>query len=115
MFIQKMDSKYSLNEATGFEYFPGTYHLTWDAILRLHFLMTLCSPGAIHIQEKAISGPHKARKGLRKMLWLHSVSPCCFSRNMCDLKDKVVTEGKAGIFNDLPRAHGQSSSLISHY
>lgn len=23
---------------------------------------------------------------------------------MCDLKDKVVTEGEAGIFNDPPRA-----------
>lgn len=31
-----------------------------------YFLMTLCSPGAIHIQEKANSGAHKARKGLRK-------------------------------------------------
>lgn len=87
----------------------------WDAAPRLsllHFLMTLCSPGSIHIQEKAISGAHKARKGLRIMLGLHSVSPCCFLRSMCDLKDKVVTEGKAGIFNDVPQAHSQTRSFI---
>lgn len=79
----------------------------------LHFLMTLCSPWAVHIQEKSIPGAHKARKGLRRLFWLHSVSPCCFLRNMCDLKDKVMTEGRAGIFHDLPRAAGSQQILIS--
>lgn len=67
-------------------------------------------PDSIHIQEKAVSGAHKARMGRGKMLWLHSVSPCCFLRNMCDPKDRVVTEGKAGIFNDSPRAQDQSKN-----
>lgn len=58
-------------------------------------------------------GHTKPGRGWEKMLWLLPVSPCCFLRNMCDLKDKVVTEGKAGIFNDLPRAHGQSRSQSS--
>lgn len=50
-----------------------------------------------------------------EMLGLHSVSPCCFLRNMCDLKDKVVTEGKGEIFNESPQAHGHSRSFISQY
>lgn len=43
------------------------------------------------------------------------LAPAAFLRNTRDLKDKVATEGMAGIFNDLPRAPSQSSSLISQH
>lgn len=59
----------------------------------------------------------QSQEGAEKNIMIAiSFALAAFLRNMCDLKDKVVTEGKAGIFNDLPRAHSQSKTTpISLY
>lgn len=63
------------------------------------------------MQEKALSGPHKARKGLRKKCYdCTQLAPAALEGTFVTQKTKVVTEGKAGIFNDLPAAHVGSRS-----